>query len=151
VNLDTKRKLYEACMTYAEQRVQNAEKALADTQDASNQETRSTAGDKHDTARAMMHIESERLGKQLGDAQQTLRNIKSVDSSSMHSSIKSGTLVHTDIGYFFLAISIGKLEFDDQSYFVVSPGSPMGQALMGHKADDTVQFNKRSIHIKAIC
>ena len=151
MNKASKEALYKACLNYAQSRVDNANTALEETQNSTNQETRSTAGDKHDTARAMMHIESERLSKQLADAQRLRRNIKSVDITGKHTQIKSGSLVKTDAGTFFLAISIGKLEVEDLSYFVISPGSPMGQVLIGAKLNDVVIFNGKSIKIRDIC
>ena len=59
--MSQKNKLFEYCTNYVHQRVQNAQNAINNAQDSSNSETKSTAGDKHDTARAMMQLDVEKM------------------------------------------------------------------------------------------
>lgn len=56
-----KLKLHQQAIEMANKRVDELKVALVDVQDAANNETKSTAGDKHETAKAMAQLETEKL------------------------------------------------------------------------------------------
>ena len=67
-------------------------------QKALKSETKSTAGDKHETGRAMAQLEQEKLSNQLVKTT-TLRNaLSKVNPNQIHDVIKYGSLVKTKIG-----------------------------------------------------
>ncbi|MBK6952885.1 MAG: hypothetical protein IPH24_12790 [Crocinitomicaceae bacterium] len=66
---DLKSALYKSCLQYAQKRIGTAQAALDSAQEASNEESKSTAGDKHDTSRSMMQIEVEQASRQLSEAE----------------------------------------------------------------------------------
>ena len=49
-----KQKLYNLCHAYLDNNIQNAEAVIADAREAARNETKSSAGDKYETAREMM-------------------------------------------------------------------------------------------------
>ena len=65
---DIKSQLYNFCMEYAEERISTANEAIKAARDSSNDDTKSSAGDKYETGRAMMQQDIDRQTLQLGEA-----------------------------------------------------------------------------------
>jgi transcription elongation GreA/GreB family factor len=122
--------------------------ALQEVTDAGNNETKSTAGDKHETGRAMMQLEQEKLGNQLVDLESQKNDFDKIDFSINQTIISNGSLIETNKGFFLIASAIGKLEIDQITIFVISKKSPLALVLMGLKNNDTIDFNGMKYLIK---
>lgn len=140
--------LLEACKKLVEGRVQEAQNELASYNAQSSEETKSSAGDKYETARAMIHLEKEKMSIQLNESmklKQVLEMIKPApDASGM------GRLVITDQGRFFVSVSLGLVKCQEQSYFVLSPVAPLGKLLAQAKVGADVTFNGKKYAILEI-
>ena len=64
-----KQKIHEHYLQIASEKVQQLQQVLDDLKESGSNETKSTAGDKHETALAMLQIEQEHKRNQLKDAQ----------------------------------------------------------------------------------
>ena len=137
------------CQNYVSSRRKRLTYQITDIQKALESETKSSAGDKHETGRAMLHLEREKLGVQLAEVQK-LDLILSKISLTPASLVKLGSLVYTDKGLYFLSISVGKIDKMDISCFAIAANSPIGKLLLGKKNDDTIQFNGNTIVIENI-
>ena len=146
----TKKDLYAYCLEYVNQRITNAKTAVESAQASANAETKSTAGDKHDTARAMMQLEAENNAKQLDAANKLMRTLSGIDPDKKSLTVESGSLVITSAGNFYVAIGAGKIEMDGTIYFAAAPSSPLIQALHGLKAGEKTQFNGRNFEVLEI-
>ena len=60
-----KQTLYNFCVTYINQRMATAQQAIHTAQASANEETKSSAGDKYETGRAMMQLEIEKIVRSL--------------------------------------------------------------------------------------
>jgi len=145
-----KAQLYDYCLEYANSRISNAKKAMNAAQNSANNETKSTAGDKHDTARAMMQLEVEQQAKQLSEANKFKQTLAQFTPDSGKETIALGSLVITDTAKYYISISVGKIELEDSQYFAISPISPIGKALLGLQKGDSFQFNGKNFNIEAI-
>lgn len=145
-----KQKLITSCENYFTQKISELTNALRDVTEAGNNETKSTAGDKHETARAMMQLEQEKLSKQLQDAEIQFADFEKIDFSRKTESVSLGSLIQSNKGLLFLATGIGKVMIDDKTVFVISHQSPLGKLLLGKKTKDTVVFNSVSYQIEAL-
>ena len=114
--------------------------------DAEN-DSKSTAGDKHETGRAMMQLAREQLGKQLLEAEHKRASLSRIDGQSIHTQIAEGSVVTTSENILFIAAPIGKIRFEGMDLFVISVQSPLGKLLLGKEAGDTVSVNQRNITI----
>lgn len=114
---------------------------LDDLQESLKHETKSTAGDKHETARAFVHIEQENTGRQLEVLLQQKADLQSFSAIIIHDTIIPGALVKTDHGWLYISASIGKAVVAGETVFALSPQSPLGKKLMGCKMDDAVEIN----------
>jgi len=144
---DLKQKLYNSCLTYVEERISISRTAIEEAQAAANSETKSTAGDKHDTTRAMMQLEVEKNAKQLSEAKKLKQALAQIDPVKSCSQVEAGAAVETSNGNFYISISAGKINDD---YFAISPVSPVGIALKGLKVGSSVSFNEKMIEVLAI-
>lgn len=140
----------EACRKVLERRASDLKEQMHELSEAAAMDSKSTAGDKHETSRAMVQLEQERTGQQLKDAQQQLAEFLKIDFQKTISLVSPGSLVQTDKGIFFIALALGKLQVEMQPVFVISMQSPLGKAFAGFKEKDTVVFNGISYHITAI-
>lgn len=144
---DIKSKLFSFCQNYVEKRIQIATDALNSSQASANDESKSTAGDKHDTGKAMMQIEVEQFSKQLSEAQKLKEELSRVNISKTNSTVMLGSLVETNKGIYFISISAGKIEIDKRGYFAVSISSPFAQAIKGLKKGDKGKLYGSEIEI----
>jgi len=118
--------------------------------ESANSDTKSTVGDKHETSRAMVQLEQEKLGQQLKDAELQLLEFDKLNFKKAAAIVGKSGLIETDRGLFFIATSIGKLELDSKTVFVISPKSPLAIAMNGAKANDEINFNAIRYRINRI-
>ena len=113
-------------------------------------ETKSSAGDKHETGRAMLQLEREKLGQQLYEAEKVkllLRNIK-IDNDFTKAGL--GNLVYTSKNTYFIAISAGEFENNNTSIYCISAQTPVGKLLMGSSVGDQISFRGEIFVIRKI-
>jgi transcription elongation GreA/GreB family factor len=142
-----KRELYNQCLDYVQKRMEGAQKAIEEAQKASNDDTKSSAGDKYETGRAMMQQETNRNLVQLNEANKLKVALTIVNPDSVSEKAESGSAVITNNGNFYIAVSAGTLTFNNESYFAVSPASPIGLKLKGQKAGDNFKLNDKNYHV----
>ncbi|WP_394366290.1 3-oxoacyl-ACP synthase [Spirosoma terrae] len=147
---ELKGRLMEQCRLYVQQRIDIARKAMEEAQESANSESKSSAGDKYETGRAMAQLERDRHAQQLDGALTLERELSRINVEKEYTTVQPGSLVQTSRGRFFISISAGKLTVDKTDVFAVSPGSPIGVALAGRKAGDTVMFNKLLYEVKGV-
>lgn len=142
-----KEQLYKQTKAYIIKRVQTVETIISAAQNALSSETKSSAGDKHETGRAMLQLEMEKAGKQLHDINLMKETFAKVDISKPGDIIRLGSLVKTSTTSYFIAISAGELTIDLKKYYAISLSTPIGRLLLGKKTGDTITFNKKTIEI----
>ncbi|OHX65226.1 hypothetical protein [Flammeovirga pacifica] len=146
---DFKLRLKSHCKEIVIQKIKSAEEAMNSAQNSANAETRSTAGDKHDTARAMAHLEKEKMGEQLSQNLQLLRVMEELKESEL-TSVGPGSLVVTNVGLYYLSVSLGQVKFENQVVFVLSAQSPIGRLFVGKTKEEEITFNGRKFIIKEV-
>ncbi len=142
-----KEQLVITCQQILQERVEQFNNGLSELRESAESESKSTAGDKHETGRAMMQLEQEKLGKQLQEAEAQLTEFEKINFTSDSDKIILGSLIETNRGLFLMATSIGKTNLEGKTIFVISPQSPLGKTLLGKKQKDTVVFNGVSYDI----
>lgn len=150
VTKEIKIKLFNACNEIVEQKINTFKNALQEAQEAANNETKSSAGDKHETGRAMAQLETEKLTAQLTESTKLAQVLNQVDTSIIHKTIHLGSLIKTNNATFFIAASLGKVSVNNNDIFVISTSSPIGKQLIGLKATDKFAFNERKYLIEAV-
>lgn len=148
--MEEKEILYQYCMDYVAQRKSRIQSEIANAQASANEETKSSAGDKYETGRAMAQLEIERNLQQLGEAEKLHQILKGINPDGTTAVVIPGALVTTTNGVFYMAISLGLITVDHKQYMIVSADSPIGKLLMGKKTGDAFMWNKQQLIIKTI-
>lgn len=126
------------------------EEAISGAQNSANEETKSSAGDKYETGRAMAQLEIEKNMAQLAEAKRLKQTLEQIAPDKITPLIHLGSLVLTNHGNFYVAISAGPFTIQNKSYFAISPASPIGQKLMGLRAEDSFSLNGKEFYIQQI-
>jgi transcription elongation GreA/GreB family factor len=121
-----------------------------DIMESLRHETKSTAGDKYETSRAMLHMEQENIALQLSVLMQQKAVLDSMETSVNTASVQFGSLVKTNKGFIFLGVALGKASIENHSVFSISPESPLGKLLMGKMVGDVVNVQAASYEIEGI-
>jgi len=132
-------------MQYVNQRADTVHQIIRSNQNALNSETKSSAGDKHETGRAMLQLEMEKASQQLAvvdEMKVVLSKIAGIKTSEI---IKLGSLVITDHANYYLAISAGQIKISNNMFYAVSPISPIGKLLLGKTVGDKFNFNQEIV------
>lgn len=135
---------------YAEEKVRAAENDYAEAIASRNTAEKSTAGDKHETGRALMQAEADRCAARLHAARELRGALRQIDFDKSSDTARSGSLVCTDGGIFIISVPFGKIELGTESVYAVSPQSPAGAALIGTCAGDRASFGGRTHTVREI-
>ena len=138
--MSIKKQLYQQLQQQVDQRVSNAQKAMKAAEDSKNNETKSSAGDKFETSRAMMQGEEERNKIQLVKAVDLQRQLAQIDITKTSKIVVLGSIVYSNQGNYFLSIGLGKIVLEDTTYFAISLASPIGQLLFGKSEKKSVKY-----------
>jgi len=136
-----KQKLIKTCSNYLKDKINSLHAIINEVSEASNSESKSSAGDKHETSKAMMQLEIEKLGNQLNEAELQLLEFEKINFNKNFQCIEQGSLVETNKGSFLITSSIGKITIENQIIFVISNKSPLAVAFAGKKQNDVLSFN----------
>ena len=145
-----KQQLLQELHAHLDTQIETAQAAINSAKESKNNETKSTAGDKYETGRAMLQIEQEKNEMQLSKVHHSKSVLSQIDLEKQYDSADFGSLILTNQGKYFIAIGIGKVKLEDETYFVISPDSPVGKLLLGKQAGEQVEFRNKKILIKNI-
>ncbi|NJM26706.1 MAG: 3-oxoacyl-ACP synthase [Bacteroidia bacterium] len=150
ITIELKAALLALCGDKLREKEASILEAMRQAREALGSETKSTAGDKHETGRAMIQLEQEQLSQQLAVATESIRQLQRirVDESSQRAG--PGALIETSTGTYLVATGLGRLDYEGGVYFAVAPHAPIALAFAGRWPGDTIVFNNRSITITAL-
>jgi len=148
--MQEKETLYNFCVSYINERLVRIQKNIAGIQESLTSETKSSAGDKHETGRAMLQLEREKLGNQLAEAEKTKQLLGKVPIENTNVIVGLGSYVQTSKSNYFIAISAGQFKDKTLKAYCISPNTPIGKLLLGKSVSDVVEFNGEQIKILEI-
>ena len=126
------------------EKIQNFEKLIAETR-ASNNDTKSSMGDKYETGREMLQQEINNLQVQLNEVLKQQDFLKtSFDKLRMTKKFdkaEKGAIVKTEKGLFFISVSLGEITFENQKIICISPESPLAKAMNGKQKGEVFSLN----------
>jgi len=145
---EEKQELINTCLFQIEDKITTNKKILARLQESLTGETKSSAGDKFETSRAMLQADIARHQELVMKAEQEKAKLNTLSYDTAEE-VREGSVVITDKANFFLSIALGKVK-TDQLYYVLSIASPLGQQLKGKREGDTFSMNKTAYRIDKI-
>lgn len=148
--VELKKKLLTHCKEVVEQRYQDLLHLDRSAQQAANEETKSSAGDKYETGRAMMHLEKERLAAQMSEVSKLRKPLELINPEKISEEISLGSLVLTEKSSYFISVSLGEVTVDGGNFFCISPVTPIARLLMASKVGAIVSFANQTFKIEEV-
>ena len=149
-NRSIKTQLLELCNQSLDTRLQNVLAVIEDIKQSLQSETKSSAGDKHETGRAMLQLEREKAGHQLAEIEKTKQILSKINTESTSKNIGLGSVVFTTTSNYFISISAGELQVEGDTFYAISASTPIGQLLLGKSVGDKVTFRNMTFEITEI-
>jgi len=147
---DIKVKLLQAAKDVVAIKIKTANTAVTSAQESKLNETKSSAGDKFETGRAMMQVEQEKAEMQLSQSNHLMSILNNLKLEKPYDRAALGSLVITAQHSYFLSIGIGKLVVEGKTYYAISELSPIGKLLIGKQEKETIQFREQTITLNKI-
>ena len=124
---------------------------LESLQQSLHAESKSSAGDKHETARAMIHQEMRQTNDTLMRCEQALNEAKMLGQSTTNPRcVAPGVLVVTDGPWVLIGIALGKIELEGHIVIGVSPEAPVAKAWRGLEVGNEVSMGPNTYAIKGL-
>ena len=149
IDLNFKKQLQTYCLNLVRTKLKSLQIQIEAHKVGLNTTTKSSAGDKHETSRAMIHLEQEKLGIQFQEAEKQLRILSQI-KLELRSTPQNGTLLHTDKALFFISIGLGVVSYNGLSIYVISPISPLAQQFLKAQDLKSIKFNDTVYSVKSI-
>ena len=149
-NLKIKEQLFLKCSDFVNSRLETIQRTINEIQDSLLSETKSSAGDKHETGRAMLQLEREKAGNQLAEIQKIKETLSKIDISKSLKTVGLGSVVYTSRSNYFIAISAGELMVGDDTFYAISSNTPIGILLLGKTVDNEVKFRDQNFKIENV-
>ena len=150
MSLPRKQDVIAAAISIVSQKIERIKAELDDLNDGNAQNSKSTAGDKHDTERAMVHLEIEKLSKSLSVEYAIRNDLEQIKADSVNSVISNGSLVETSRGLFLIGAASGNVSLGSTSVFCISAHSPLAIELNSKSVGDVAEVNGNDFLIKSI-
>ncbi|WP_321297988.1 hypothetical protein [Marinifilum fragile] len=142
--------LYNKVQELIQSKIKTNQESLSALKESVGNETKSTAGDKHETGRAMMHLEQEKVMRQLANNQKLKSIVDRINPKINNETVQLGSLVITNHLSFYVLAGLGQMELNGQNYFIVSFQSELVQAFKGKRKGDNLTFKGQNYTIQEI-
>jgi len=144
-------KVLEALELHLTEAVEEGRSHLLSLQEALTSEAKSTAGDKHETGRAMIHQEMRQVNDTLQRSQSTLKELKRMQKASVAPAfVAPGVLVETSGPWVLVGLPFGKLNLERTLVLGVSSEAPLAKAWHGAKPGEELRMGPSTFRIKAL-
>lgn len=136
-----KKQVIKAMEKELEERLKMATQTYNDALESRNNDTKSSAGDKYETSRAMMQQEMDNAEISIHQVKVFQNELQRLPLEENADAVMSGSLVETTNGVYFLGLSLGKIEVNNLIVYAISTASPLGKLLLNKKVGDVIDLN----------
>ena len=145
-----KQKIHQQYLQLIQDRIDVFRDMIVDLTEDSKNDAKGSAGDKHETALSMMHIEQEKINHKLKEVLGQKAVLDKIDATKLTQTIIVGSLVKTNGIYLFLSTALPKISVDGVNVVALSPQSPLGSHLMGNSVGFTFEINGTKYLIESV-
>ena len=139
--MNFKQKIHTQYLQLVQDRIDVFKDMIAALTEDSKNDAKGSAGDKHETALSMMHIEQEKLNRKLKEVLDQKAVLDKIDPTIIANTIIVGSLVKANGIYLYLSVALPKINVEGVNVIALSPQSPLGNKLMGNKVSFTFEIN----------
>jgi hypothetical protein len=145
-----KQKIYQYYLQLVQDRIDVFRDMIVALTEDSKNDAKGSAGDKHETALSMMHIEQEKLNNKLREVVTQKAILDKIDPIKIAGTIVVGSLVKANGIYLYLSLALPKINIEGVNVIALSPQSPLGNKLMGNTVGFTFEINSTKYLIEEI-
>ena len=146
-----KQKIHTHYLQLVQDRIDVFKDMIAALTEDSKNDAKGSAGDKHETALSMMHIEQEKLNRKLREVLDQKVVLDKTDPTTIAHTIILGSLVKANGIYLYLSVALPKINVEGINIIALSPQSPLGNKLMGNQEGFTFEINGTKYLVEEIC
>ncbi|PRY90534.1 hypothetical protein [Mongoliibacter ruber] len=146
---DIKEKLLQAAKSLLKEQIVSLERELKELQHSSEAEEKSSAGDKFETHQEMLNQNRSILEKRKISSKAMLNQLNAVPVKETKT-VEEGSLLKVPMGNIWVSVPFGKLDVEGVAYQLVSPDSPLIQAIWGQTEGSTANFRDKSFTIETL-
>ena len=136
-----KKILFSHCKADLEKKIEILELQKKSLQKDLTSEIKSSVGDKHETGRAMIQLELEKLGNQIHKIELNYQRLNTIKDFKTSSIVSLGSIIFTDKANYFLAVAADSCKINSKVFYCISSQSPIGKLLIGKKINQSIRFN----------
>lgn len=145
-----KQKIYEHYQQQVQDKIDVFKDMIAALTEDSKNDAKGSAGDKHETALSMMHIEQEKLNRKLAEIFEQKGILDKIDPEIQASKIALGSLVQANGMLLFISTALPKITVDGKTIIAVSSQSPLGNKLMGNETGFQFEINGTKYAVQSV-
>ena len=135
-----------------EQKLVALDTQIAAVQESAGADTKSSAGDKYETSRAMMHLEQEKLHRQRASFETQLAVLQRIDFNQQLERVQLGAVLDTGNMKLCVAVGLGKVDVPSIGMvFFVSADAPITKAIWHKAAEDNFMLSGNFFTVKTVC
>ena len=145
-----KQKIHQHYQQLVQDRIDVFRDMIAALTEDSKNDAKGSAGDKHETALSMMHIEQEKLNAKLREVLTQKAVLDKIDASTIAETIIVGSLVQANGIYLYLSVALPKMKIEGVNIIALSPQSPLGNKLLGNELGFTFEINGTKYLVESV-
>ena len=130
--------------------IENLQNVISSLSEDAQNDAKSSAGDKHETGLAMMHLEQEKLNAKLTEFIEMQQIALKLSEIKIVDKVVLGTIVKTNKAIFYVSVPIQPVNYKNTQVFCVSVHAPLIQHLLNKEVGEEVTFNNISYKILEI-
>ena len=146
--LHTKQELVKLCRDTQMRMVDSAKTAMNEAQLALNEYGPNK--DRYDSFRDQLIGRRDMFAHQYQKALSDLNVLEKIKCDEIKDKVEFGTIIISDVSRFIIAISSGKIDYNGNTYYAISPAVPLYKVMEGLKAGDSFEFNGKKQNIKEL-
>lgn len=138
-------------LDHVDKNLAEAKARMASLKESLGAESKSSAGDKHETGRAMIHLEQERVQDTVGRLEH-MRGLlmQRAAQDKVIQRVSPGALVETTGPWVLVGVPLGKVQLPDALVLCVGAEAPLAQQWHGAQPGDQVALGPQKLTIQAI-
>lgn len=145
-----KQKIHNHFVQVLHHKITLLQNVLNDLKESGANETKSTAGDKHETALAMLQIEQANKRAQLQELELQNAVLEKINPLLTPEAVVNGSLIKTNHGYLYLSAALGKAVVEGITVTALSQQSPLGKQLLHLTTGQTASVNTAHYIVEGI-
>jgi hypothetical protein len=142
---ELKRRIIAQCKDMLQERADNTKSAMNEMQQSANEY--GIPRDKYDSFKAQALHKKDMFAAQYQRALDDLLLLEKISTEKVSELVEFGSVVITNNQKMVIATSLGKIEFENEIYFAISPQVPIFKEIQGLKKGDKFIFNENQLEI----